>query len=124
MEICISLGPGPLYPLPSIMIKFNSISTGISLGLGLGVGHCKRPIPAIFQQHISISSTLYPPDVHGRSALLVSYTALFRLAPHTPNPSPEQTALHCPCDRGPCFPYEWPQKQSLPFCGHKQYKHN
>ena len=37
MEICISLGLGPVQPLPSIIIKHNSISIGISLGLVLGL---------------------------------------------------------------------------------------
>ena len=42
MDICISLGLGPLKPLPSIIIKPNSTGTGINLGLGLGLGQCKH----------------------------------------------------------------------------------
>ena len=44
MEICISLGQGPLLPLLSIIIKPNYIVIGITLGLGLGLVQCKHTI--------------------------------------------------------------------------------
>ena len=62
MEIWISLGLCPLEPLPSIIIKPNSIDTGISLGVGLGLVQCKYTITP------PLISFVYVQDANQRSS--------------------------------------------------------
>ena len=69
MEICIGLGLGPLKPLPSIIIKPNSIGTRISLGQcthavspclcnNLYCVHLMCTIPSFYYPHYSQFCTL------------------------------------------------------------------
>ena len=58
MEICISLGLGPLLPFLSIIIKSDSISVGISFGLDLGLLQLKKHHSNVINCNIPCPSVL------------------------------------------------------------------